>query len=112
MNLWFCRSLQWIMISLIRTGLVIRNVSLHFSRLRVVVSLSIICNISNIAIVICFVVNMLGPAIRKLNRVGSFHVTMSITILIGIEIGAFVFIIYVVGVAVRSWLVWWLNIRA
>merc|ERR1711892_1086241 len=65
-------------------------------------SSSIIGNISNISsITISLVVNMLGTAIRKSNRVRSLSISVTITSLSSVEVGVGVVIGNGVGVSVR-----------
>jgi len=66
-------------------------------------SSSIIGNISNISsITISLVVNMLGTAIRKSNRVRSLSISVTITSLSSVEVGVGVVIGNGIGVSVRG----------
>merc|ERR1712106_760386 len=69
-------------------------------------SRSIIGNISNISsITISLVVNMLGTAIRKSNRVRSLSISVTITSLSSVEVGVGVVIGNSVSVSVRGGLI-------
>jgi len=79
------------------------------------VSNSIVLHISHVSVVVVsMVLDMLGPAIRKEDRVGSLYITRTISNLSSIEVGSGILVMHSVLVAVgfRLLLVGWCVIGA
>merc|ERR1712105_162469 len=75
---------------------------------------SIILDISHIStVVVSMIVDMLGPAIRKEDRVGSLYITRTISNLASIEVGSRILIMHSILIAVRFrlLLVHWCMVR-